>query len=77
MKYEWELGEKRSRIRIFLSIEGNRTFGKTLINHYTEFLYKKKYQSIRYHRLSEAYRVMFYGKFMSCLGGDGQGLELY
>ena len=56
--------------------EVNRTLGKTPVKHYTEFLYKSIYQSIRYHRSSEDYLGRFYGEFMSYSGGDGQGLGI-
>ena len=56
--------------------EINSTLGKTPVKHYTEFLYKSIYQSIRYHRSSEDYLGRFYGEFMSYSGGDGQGLGI-
>ena len=56
--------------------EVNLTLGKTPVKHYTEFLYKSIYQSIRYHRSSEDYLGRFYGEFMSYSGGDGQGLGI-
>ena len=54
----------------------NPTLGKTPVKHYTEFLYKSIYQSIRYHRSSEDYLGRFYGEFMSYSGGDGQSLGI-
>lgn len=50
--------------------------GKTPNKHYTEFLYKSIYQSIRYHQSGEDYLGRFYGEFMSYSGGDGQALGI-
>lgn len=54
----------------------NSTLGKTPLRHYTEFLYKNIYQSIRYNRTGEDYIGRFYGEFMSYSGGDGQTLGI-
>ena len=56
--------------------EINATLGKTPIKHYTEFLYKSIYQSIRFRNSAEDYLGRFYGEFMSYSGGDGQGLGI-
>lgn len=56
--------------------EKNPALDKTPLRHYTEFLYKSIYQSIRYHRSSEDYLGRFYGEFMSYSGGDGQSLGI-
>lgn len=56
--------------------EINSTLGKTPIKHYTEFLYKSIYQSIRFQNSAEDYLGRFYGEFMSYSGGDGQGLGI-
>lgn len=56
--------------------EINDTLGKTPLKHYTEFLYKSIYQSIRYNRSAEDYLGRFYGEFMSYSGGDGQTLGI-
>ncbi len=50
--------------------------GKTPLRYYTEFLYNKLYQSIRYNNSSEDYLGRFYGEFMSYSGGDGQSLGI-
>ncbi len=52
------------------------TLGKTPVRHYTEFLYKSIFQSIRYHKSGEDYLGRFYGEFMSYSGGDGQTLGI-
>lgn len=52
------------------------TLGKTPLKHYTEFLYKSIYQSIRYNNNAEDYLGRFYGEFMSYSGGDGQTLGI-
>ena len=49
---------------------------KTPNKHYTKFLYKSIYQSIRYHKSGEDYLGRFYGEFMSYSGGDGQALGI-
>ena len=49
---------------------------KTPLKHFTEFLYKKIYKSIRYSRSAEDYLGRFYGEFMSYSGGDGQTLGI-
>lgn len=54
----------------------NSKLEKTPLRHYTEFLYKSIYQSIRYSRTSEDYLGRFYGEFMSYSGGDGQTLGI-
>lgn len=56
--------------------EINSTLGKTPLKHFTEFLYKSIYQSIRYNNSSEDYLGRFYGEFMSYSGGDGQNLGI-
>lgn len=56
--------------------EINSTLGKTPLKHFTEFLYKSIYQSIRYNDLAEDYLGRFYGEFMSYSGGDGQNLGI-
>lgn len=50
--------------------------GKTPNKHYTEFLYKSIYRSIRFHQSGEDYLGRFYGEFMSYSGGDGQSLGI-
>lgn len=50
--------------------------GKTPNKHYTEFLYKSIYHSIRFHQSGEDYLGRFYGEFMSYSGGDGQALGI-
>lgn len=50
--------------------------GKTPNRHYTEFLYKSIFQSIRFHQSGEDYLGRFYGEFMSYSGGDGQSLGI-
>lgn len=56
--------------------EINPTLGKTPLKHYTEFLDKKIYKSIRYSQSAEDYLGRFYGEFMSYSGGDGQTLGI-
>lgn len=56
--------------------EINSTLGKTPLKHFTEFLYKSIYQSIRYNNSAEDYLGRFYGEFMSYSGGDGQNLGI-
>lgn len=56
--------------------EKNSTLGKTPIKHFTEFLYKSIYQSLRYNSSAEDYLGRFYGEFMSYSGGDGQNLGI-
>lgn len=56
--------------------EIDTTFGKTLLRHYTEFLYNSIYKNIRYHNSAEDYIGRFYGEFMSYSGGDGQTLGI-
>ena len=56
--------------------EINSTLGKTPLKHFTEFLYKSIYQSIRYNDSAEEYLGRFYGEFMSYSGGDGQNLGI-
>lgn len=56
--------------------EINTTLGKTPLKHFTEFLYKSIYQSIRYNNSAEDYLGRFYGEFMSYSGGDGQNLGI-
>jgi len=54
--------------------EINPALGKTPLKHYTEFLNKNIYQSIKYHQSGEDYLGRFYGEFMSYSWGDGQSL---
>lgn len=54
----------------------NANLGKTPNRHYTEFLYKSIFQSIRFHQSGEDYLGRFYGEFMSYSGGDGQSLGI-
>jgi type I restriction-modification system methyltransferase subunit len=56
--------------------EINSILGKTPLKHFTEFLYKSIYQSIRYNDSAEDYLGRFYGEFMSYSGGDGQNLGI-
>lgn len=56
--------------------EKNSNLGKTPIKHFTEFLYKSIYQSLRYNSSAEDYLGRFYGEFMSYSGGDGQNLGI-
>lgn len=56
--------------------EVNPALGKTPLKHFTEFLYKSIYQSIRYNNSAEDYLGRFYGEFMSYSGGDGQNLGI-
>ncbi|MDQ8759890.1 HsdM family class I SAM-dependent methyltransferase [Streptococcus ruminantium] len=56
--------------------EVNTSLGKTPIKHFTEFLYKSIYQSLRYNSSAEDYLGRFYGEFMSYSGGDGQNLGI-
>lgn len=49
---------------------------KTPLKHFTEFLDKKIYKTIRYNRSAEDYLGRFYGEFMSYSGGDGQTLGI-
>lgn len=54
----------------------NKTLNKTPLKHYTEFLYKSIYQSLKYISSAEDYLGRFYGEFMSYSGGDGQTLGI-
>jgi type I restriction enzyme M protein len=54
----------------------NKTLKKTPLKHYTEFLYKSIYQSLKYTSSAEDYLGRFYGEFMSYSGGDGQTLGI-
>lgn len=54
----------------------NKTLEKTPLKHYTEFLYKSIYQSLKYISSAEDYLGRFYGEFMSYSGGDGQTLGI-
>ncbi len=56
--------------------EVNSTLEKTPIKHFTEFLYKNIFRSIRFNSSSEDYLGRFYGEFMSYSGGDGQSLGI-
>ncbi len=56
--------------------EINSTLAKTPLKHYTDFLYKSIYQSIKYNNSAEDYLGRFYGEFMSYSGGDGQSLGI-
>lgn len=49
---------------------------KTPLKHFTEYLYKTIYRSIRFSRSAEDYIGRFYGEFMSYSGGDGQTLGI-
>lgn len=54
----------------------DENLGKTPNKHYTEFLYKSIFQSIRFYQSGEDYLGRFYGEFMSYSGGDGQSLGI-
>lgn len=56
--------------------EINSTLGKTPLKHYTEFLYKRIYQNIKYTQTSEDILGLFYSEFMKYGGGDGQTLGI-
>lgn len=56
--------------------EKNETLGKTPLKHYTEFIYKSIYKSLRYTKSAEDYLGRFYSEFMSYSGGDGQSLGI-
>ena len=56
--------------------EVNEKLNKTPLRHFTEFLYKSIYQSIRYNNSAEDYLGRFYSEFMSYSGGDGQTLGI-
>lgn len=56
--------------------EIDEKLGKTPLKHFTEYLYKTIYRSIRYSRSAEDYIGRFYGEFMSYSGGDGQTLGI-
>ena len=56
--------------------EINPTLGKTPLKYYTEFLYRKVFQAIKYQQTSEDFIGRFYGEFMSYSGGDGQSLGI-
>ncbi len=56
--------------------EVNPDLGKTPVKHFTEFLFKSIYQSIRFNSSPEDYLGRFYGEFMSYTGGDGQSLGI-
>lgn len=56
--------------------EVNVTLGKTPLKYYTEFLYKRVFQAIKYQQTSEDFIGRFYGEFMSYSGGDGQSLGI-
>ena len=56
--------------------EINAILGKTPLKHFTEFLYKSVYRSIKYNNSAEDYLGRFYGEFMSYSGGDGQNLGI-
>lgn len=49
---------------------------KTPLKHFSEFLDKKIYKTIRYNTSAEDYLGRFYGEFMSYSGGDGQTLGI-
>lgn len=49
---------------------------KTPLKHFSEYLDKKIYKSIRYNSSAEDYVGRFYGEFMSYSGGDGQTLGI-
>lgn len=50
--------------------------GETPLKHYTKFLYKNIFKSIKYTDTSEDYLGRFYGEFMHYSGGDGQTLGI-
>ena len=54
----------------------DETLGKTPLRHYTEFLEKKIYHSIKRLNSAEDPVGRFYGEFMSYSGGDGQSLGI-
>lgn len=54
--------------------ELNNNLGKTPLKHYTEFLYKNIYQSIKYHQTGEDFIGRFYSEFMSYSGSNSQSL---
>ena len=56
--------------------ERNATLGKTPLRHFTEYLKKNIYRSIKAANSSEDYIGRFYGEFMSYSGGDGQTLGI-
>lgn len=56
--------------------EVNAKLHKTPLRHFTEFLHKSIYQSIRYNNSAEDYLGRFYSEFMSYSGGDGQTLGI-
>lgn len=56
--------------------EVDATLGKTLLKHYTEFLYNSIFKNIRYKSSAEDFIGRFYGEFMSYSGGDGQSLGI-
>lgn len=56
--------------------EIDEKLNKTPLKHFTEFLFKKIYRSIRYSQSAEDYIGRFYGEFMSYSGGDGQTLGI-
>ena len=56
--------------------EVNETLGKTPLKHYTEFIYKSIYKSLRFTKSTEDYLGRFYSEFMSYSGGYGQSLGI-
>ena len=56
--------------------EINETLGKTPLKHYTEFIHKSIYKSLRFTKSAEDYLGRFYSEFMSYSGGDGQSLGI-
>lgn len=54
----------------------DKSLGKTPLKKYTEFLYERVFQSIKYQKTSEDFIGRFYGEFMSYSGGDGQTLGI-
>lgn len=56
--------------------EVNETLGKTPLKHYTEFIHKSIYKSLRFTKSAEDYLGRFYSEFMSYSGGDGQSLGI-
>ena len=56
--------------------ELNETLGKTPLKHYTEFIYKSIYKSLRFTKSAEDYIGRFYSEFMRYSGGDGQSLGI-
>lgn len=56
--------------------EINNSLNKTPLKFFTEFLYNKIFNSIKYVSNSEDFIGRFYGEFMHYSGGDGQSLGI-